>query len=314
MSERDTFVASRRADWDRLDRLVSESKLDGRSWSEMAALYRVLCADLSRAASMDLGEDVRAYLDELAGRAHNALYGTRQGVRFGLGKLIAVDVPRELRANMGYFLAANLLFYGPMLIGFLAPLFDPSFATAVLPEAALANIETMYSDDEVGRSAGQDAMMAGFYVYNNVGIAFRCFATGALGGLGSVFFLVYNGLVLGTVQGYLTSLGLGWNLLSFVCGHGPWELTGITLSGAAGLKLGWALIDTGGLTRFGSVRRVAPSLFRLVSGTAFMLLVAAAIEGFWSAGPASLPVRLVFSGIQIAIVVSWLTFGGRGAR
>ncbi len=73
--------------------------------------------------------------------------------------------------------------------------------------------------------------MTGFYVYNNIGIAFRCFATGVLFGLGSVFFLVYNGLMIGAVAGLVTAAGHGKNLLTFTCTHGAFELTAIVISG-----------------------------------------------------------------------------------
>jgi len=174
-------------------------------------------------------------------------------------------------------------------------------------------MEEMYSES-IGRSSGQDAAMAGFYVWNNVGIAFRCFATGALAGLGSVFYLVYNGLVLGTVEGFLWTRGRGWNLLDFTIGHTPWELTGIAMSGAAGLKLGWALVVTEGRTRMGSLRAAAPEIYRLVLGTAALLLVAAAIEGFWSAGPAPLWAKILFGAVGTLAIVLWLILGGRGGR
>ena len=156
-------------------------------------------------------------------------------------------------------------------------------------------------------------MMAGFYVQNNVGIAFRCFATGALAGLGSIFFLVYNGLIIGATFGYLGNVGLGGNLLEFTSGHSAWELTGICLSGAAGLRLGWAMIVTDGRTFVGSLRRAAPELYRLILGTAVLLLVAAAIEGFWSASPVPRPVKYGFGVVQWFIVGGWLYFGGRRA-
>jgi hypothetical protein len=99
-------------------------------------------------------------------------------------------------------------------------------------------------------------MMAGFYVYNNVGIAFRCFATGVLFGIGSAFFLVYNGLMMGRWRARHRRRH-GKNLLTFTCGHGAFELTAIVISGAAGMVMGYALVDTRGRTRFGSLRAKA---------------------------------------------------------
>ncbi len=315
MSRRDAFVAARQPDWKRLERLLGGSRLGDRQWSELARLYRKVCADLSRARGEELGEDVVAYLDAVAGRAHNALYGARRVGRPDVLQLLGREIPRAVRSAWRPVLVASLLFYGPMVLGFVAPQLDPSFASAVLPPEQLAQMEAMYAEPLSTRGgAGADAMMAGFYVFNNVGIAFRCFATGALFGLGSVFYLVYNGLVLGTVKGWLASVGLGHNLLLFVAGHAAWELTGIMLAGAAGLRMGWALVETDGLTRLASLRAAAPSLVRLVGGAGVMLLVAAAIEGFWSASPLPEPVKLAFGAIQVVIIAAWLLLGGRGDR
>ncbi len=309
-SARESFVTQRQERWLRLERLLSGSRWTAGQVSEVSSLYRSVCADLARARALELGEDVLAHLDGLAGRAHNQLYGGRKA-QLSPVRLLARDFPREIRAQWPFFLAASVLFYGPMLLGIVGSLMDTSFAATVLPPEQLMALEQMYSGD-VARSAGEDPAMAGFYVYNNGSIALRSFVTGALGGLGSVFYLVYNGLVLGTVKGYLFAVGRGVYLLSFIAGHGPWELTGIVVAGAAGLKLGWSLVVTGGRTRVGSLRAAGPSLFKLVSGATSFILIAAMIEGFWSATPMPGPVKWGFGLVQVAAVTAWLVLGGRG--
>jgi uncharacterized membrane protein SpoIIM required for sporulation len=309
---RDAFVGPRHARWTRLDRLLAAGVLSAGEWSELAAGYRAVCADLSIARSLGMPADVQDVLDDLAGRAHNRLYTVRPS---GWGLALLRDAfsgfPAEVRAQWPLFLAAILLFYGPFVVGFAGAASDPTFAAGVLPEEMLVQIEQAYATDDLSRGFGGDATMAGFYVFNNVGIAFRCFATGALFGLGSVYSLVYNGLMIGTVAGHLAGVGLGANLLTFVAGHSAWELTGICVAGTAGLRLGWSLVATDGLTRSASVRRAAPAIYRLVLGAAVMLLVAAAIEGFWSAGPVARAGKWAFGVVQIVLVTAWLTFGGR---
>lgn len=310
MSDRDAFLAGRRARWDRLEQLLLRTRTAS-EWSEVGALYRTTCADLAHARSKGLPKDIQDYLDELAGRAHNHLYGARQVQGLDLARLVGAEFPRELRRQWRFFLASNLLFYGPFLLMMALCLIEPSMGTLVVSEGQLAETEMMYSSPDMIRSADQDATMAGFYVWNNVGIAFRCFATGVLFGLGSVYYLVQNGLAIGTVAGYLGAVGYGGNLGAFVAGHGPWELTGVVVAGAAGLQMGWALVATGGRTRVGSLTSVAPSLYRLVVGATVMLLIAALIEGFWSAGPVPPVGKLIFGLLQIGVVAAWLLIGGR---
>src|SRR6202008_638920 len=94
-----------------------------------------------------------------------------------------------------------------------------------------------------------DWMMFGYYIRNNVGVAFQCFAGGLFAGLGSVFFLAYNGAFSGALAGYLTQRGLSSTFYAFIATHSSFELTAIVLAGAAGLKMGHSLLAPGRLTR-----------------------------------------------------------------
>jgi uncharacterized membrane protein SpoIIM required for sporulation len=311
LADREQFVARRRERWERLEQLVIRGPQSPAEWSQLAAIYRAVCADLAAARSGGLPADVQAFLDDLAGRAHNRLYSVRES---GLGLSILSDAlhgfPLELRRHWLAFLLSSVLFYGPFVLGMVAAASDAEFAGRVLPVSMLEQLEEAYSGG-LDRGFGGDATMAGFYVWNNVGIAFTVFATGVMFGLGSLYYLVYNGLLIGTMMGHLVSAGVGGNLFTFVCGHAAWELTGICVAGAAGLRMGWALIVTRGQSRLASLRQAGPSLYRLVLGTAVMLLVAAAIEGFWSAGPVPPLGKYVFAVVQLVIVTMWLSLGGR---
>ena len=318
MSEtQDAFVARRRADWDALAALLAH----GRGWhrlssatiSRAAGLYRSVAADLMRAQAAGYGPDLIALLDGLAARAHAALYSAPPYRLGAIGDLLRRDFPRTVRRYWRFMVFAAVLFALPGVVGFAGARRSRAFALGVLPEEAAEQMEQGYARPvEEGRTAGSNAFMAGFYVHNNVGIAFRCFATGILFGLGSVFFLVYNGLTIGTVAGLVSASGHGGNLLTFVSGHGAFELTAIVISGGAGMVTGYALVSTGGLTRFASLRRHARDIAQLVLGAAVMLLVAASLEGFWSPSPIPATVKLVVAACLWAAVMLYLVLAGRG--
>jgi len=197
-----------------------------------------------------------------------------------------------------------------------------------MPGTMLASFEEMYSEEkrEDGEKQeekegegdalrpGLQAGAAGFYVRNNVGVAFRCFATGVFFGAGTVFFLVYNGIFLGTVAGYLTAQGHTERFYSFVVGHGSFELTAIVVSGAAGLVMGHALIHPGALSRAEALRRRGVVGVKLALGAGAMLVVAAVIEAFWS--PSGIPsqTKYVAGGLLWALVIAYLALGGREKR
>lgn len=256
--------------------------------------------------------DLSRYLDALAARAHARLYSAPPYRLGAIGDLLRRDFPRALRRHARFFWLATALFLLPGVLGYVGAKSSRHLALQVLPESMAEEMEAAYANDpSAGRDEGEDAYMAGFYVRNNVGIAFRCFATGVLFGIGSIFFLVYNGLVIGTVAGLVTAAGHGQNLFTFVSGHGAFELTAIVISGAAGLLLGYTLVDTGGRTRMGALRAIAPDIARLILGAAVMLFMAAGVEAFWSPSSAPTEIKWAVAALLWVAVAAYLAMAGR---
>lgn len=314
MKTRDEFVAQRSARWQELERLLEApaNQQQGEVTRRVAALYRALSADVMQVRSLGFGADLRRRLDALASAAHGFLYRApeRQG-SLAFRQMLS-EFPRMVRQHWGFVAAAALLFWLPFALGLSGALWRHGFAEHVLPPETLEAMNSAYGESFAeGRRDGGDATMAGFYVYNNVGIAFRCFATGILFGAGSIFFLVYNGLVTGCAVGWVIASGHGRNILTFVSGHSPFELTAIVIAGAAGLQIGYALIDTGGFSRKSSLLRAGRSAIVLVIGAGVALLIAAAIEGFWSASSAPEPLKWSVAVVNSLLVLGYLSFAGR---
>jgi uncharacterized membrane protein SpoIIM required for sporulation len=311
-----SFVRARTPLWQELSRKLAADRavwrLPPSEIARVASLYRAVSTDLMRARGLGCTRDVIAYLDALTAQAHNALYAAgRNDRRVRLFELLN-DFPRAFRRAWPFMLTSGALFWLPFLLGWWATLHVDGFAHRVLPSSMLEGMVEAYSKGfNAGRDADTDASMMGFYVYNNVGIAFRCFATGILFGLGSIFFLIYNGLVTGTVLGYVQQSGHAQNILTFMCGHSPFELTAIVISGGAGLRMGWALLGQSGMTRLGSLRAAADALISLILGAAFFLCIAALVEGWWSPSSLPMPVKWSFSGVMSLLVLAFLLFYGR---
>ena len=314
----DEFIARRKGEWSALDLVLTAGKplhkLPPADISNFSVLYRGVCGDLVHARDVGYTGELVAYLDGLAGRAHNLLYAAPPYRLRAVWDLIARDFPRAIRRNLAFFGLGLGLFYVPMIVCLLATLANPEFATYILPNETLREMADMYSEGHAGRDEGTDAGMAGFYVYNNVGIAFRCFATGILFGLGSLFFLIYNGITIGTVLGHVVAAGHGHNILTFVCTHGTFELTAIGIAGGAGLQMGYALVDTGGRTRLGSLRAQGRDLALIIIGAAIMLFIAAGLEAFWS--PSGIPpqIKWATAGLFGVLITAYFIFAGREPR
>jgi uncharacterized membrane protein SpoIIM required for sporulation len=293
---------------------LQQTSLDPQQTSRLGWEYRALCAELGRRRDL-LPPEQLAPLEALTAEAHARVYRTPTRLALPalsvLKELILVEFPAEFRKNLRFMAVAAALFVVPMILGAVLSVGDTGFVEQVLPGGMRAQMEESYSSAP-SRDASANTMMAGFYVWNNVGIALRSVGAGMFGCLGTAWVLVYNGLTLGTVAGFLGSIGLGWNLLRFTCGHSPWELTALVIAGGGGLKLGWALLAPGNLTRLGALREVGPSVGRISAGAAAMLVVAASIEGFWSAQELPDLARAIFAVVNVGIVSLWLSGVGQG--
>jgi len=104
--------------------------------------------------------------------------------------------------------------------------------------------------------------------------------------------IIFNGGFIGAIFGLTIENGAIDELLRFVLPHGLLELTCIAVSCVAGLRLGWALVDPGPLTRGASLRRESRAAMEIVLGTMPWLVLAGLIEGFVSPRQPPLPVSL----------------------
>ena len=301
-----------------LDRVLGRKKSAGPPVSpeRLAALYRRACEQLALARARSYPAYLLDRLDRLTADAHQVIYQQRE---FGLGvvKRIAMrDFPRAVRADARYVWLATALFVVPAIVLGLLVYFDPNLVLSVVDVATAAEVEQMYSEaaESIGRprDAGTDWAAFGFYVRNNVSVAFQCFASGLAAGLGSVFYLVYNGAVIGALSGYVTERGLGATFYSFVVTHGAFELTAIALSGAAGLKLGHSLLAPGRRTRGQSLVAAAKECVTIVYGVTAMLVIAAAFEAFWSSARwVPHPVKYSVAGVCWFAVFAYFIWQGR---
>jgi len=315
------FEAARADRWQELEQLLEaaeESGKDQGGGARLAALYRLGCEDLALAQSRSYPIHLTQRLEAATQRAHRLIY-RRHGLGLAaLRRLALVDFPAAVRAHSGYVLLAAALFVLPMLAVGWASWRDPGFILHLLDVDKVQQFDAMYGpgEESIGRERGADTdwQMFGMYVMHNIGIAFQCFAAGIFAGLGSAFFLLFNGLMAGSVGGFLIARGHGENFLSFVVTHTAFEVTALVLAGAAGLRLGHAWLAPGRLTRLHALRLAARESVVVVYGVVGLLLVAAAVEAFWSSSRWIPPeVKYGVGGACWALVLAYLAAQGRPA-
>jgi uncharacterized membrane protein SpoIIM required for sporulation len=278
--------------------------------------YRAVAHHLALAHDRAYGPELVDRLQSLALRGHQALYGSRGNAMAAVIEFIGSGFPALVRRESTLILTAIALLFVPLL-GLIAILLRwPDFVHYLASPEQLLQYEAMYApaNRALGpqHKAESQLAMFGYYIWNNVRIDFQCFAGGLLFGVGAIFFMIYNGLMIGAVAGHLTQLGYISTFWGFVAGHSSWELLGAAISGAAGLKIGWALIAPGPHTRMASLKIASRTAVRLLYGAAGMTTCAAFIEAFWSS-LRNLPVELkVTVGMVFwALFLAYFLFAGR---
>jgi uncharacterized membrane protein SpoIIM required for sporulation len=298
------------------DESVTQPPVSG---ARVAALYRRACEHLALARARSYPTYMVDRLERMTANAHQLIYQRRE---FGFARardLLTVDFPRAVRAHASYVVVATATFLLPTIIIGLLVYSRPELILSVVSAERVSSFEEMYSPaaQSIGRvrTATTDWMMFGLYIRNNIGVAFQCFAGGLFAGLGTLFFLAYNGAFAGALAGYLTERGLSSTFYSFIVTHSAFELTAIVLSGAAGLRMGHALLAPGRLTRRQALVESTRDAAILLYGVTAMLLVAAGIEAFWSSASWLPPVvKYSVAAVCWTAVLGYFTFQGTRAR
>ena len=312
-------LAQREIAWRELDlllvKLANRRTLSAREVLRLGELYRSTCTDLMLADDHDLPREMVAHLQALVARAHHLVYRAT-GFQFrDLGRALFYTAPRRLRHDPALRLAA-LVFWGVFLFAAVLSAGRPDFATRVLSEQFVESVDHMYAQPvNAPRHDGlerNDTAMTGFYIQHNTSIGLQCFAWGILFGLGSLYQLFSNGLIFGTLFGYMTTRPHGANFFEFVTAHSAFELTAIIVASSAGMRLGWGLIATQGQSRLSSLRREAANALPGVGVAVVLFVLAALVEGYVSASSLPYWAKAAVAISSGGIIIAFLALGGRG--
>jgi len=314
------FEAAHAREWQEFDLFLENKKNPPFDAAEMPERYRRICHTLALAQDRQYSPELVDRLNRLALRGHHVLYQNRRRQSGRVLEFVLAGFPRLVRAEWRLVLTAGLLFFGPLGLLIAVLQVYPEFVHYLLAPEQIAQFHQMYdpANKRLGmREADTSVAMFGFYIWNNVRIGFQTFAGGLAFGVGSLWFLAANGVIIGAVAGYLTQVGYSETFWSFVAGHSSPELLAIVLSGAAGLRLGMALIAPGGLSRKSALMAAAKPAVRLMYGAALMFMFAAFVEAFWSPLtelPFELKIGAGLAGWALALAYFLLAGRGRAAR
>lgn len=313
--KQESFVREREPRWQELEARLG-GKLGVEGAEKLPVLLRAVSHDLAVAREHRFDAPLVERLNRLVLAAHHKLYRAPVASWRRWWEFWTFDFPRAVREEWRLVVLSHVLFYGSALAVGWWLLKEPEGIFTILPPGHVRTMERMYDPNGPHflkpRSFDSDTVMFGFYIYNNISIAFRAFASGIFAGIGAGVSVFYNGVFLGAVAAHLGRLGFGMNLLQFVIGHGSLELTALVMSGAAGMRLGWSVVAPGRYSRAHALRRAARKAVPIVYGCAGMLLAAAAVEAYWSSSLfIDRNIKLAVGALGWLCIAAYFLLGGR---
>ena len=307
------WIEKRRPFWDRMSRLTGAAQRDGvrgltaDELRELALLYRQIAGDLSALRQDGGARTYEAQLNALLSRAHTFVYGSRSGGWRGMWLFLSRDYPRLFRRLLGYSLASLFLFLAGALLGALLTLARPPFMKQLLGPEMVRTIEhrQMWTESITSMApAASSGIMT-----NNLGVTFATFALGVTAGLGTLYMIGWNGVLIGVIGTACAHAGMSAKLWSFVAPHGSLELPSIILAGAAGLRLARGLVAPGFDSRRHALALAGAESVRLLAGTVPLLVIAGLLEGFFSPSASPLWMKFSLGAVLFALLIAWLTSG-----
>jgi uncharacterized membrane protein SpoIIM required for sporulation len=230
--------------------------------------------------------------------------------------LLLVDFPRAVRREWRMVLIAMLAFWGTALVVGISTYVHPDLTWMWIDPSEAEQYRSMYQPamQKLGRNGTSgDIQMFGFYIWNNVSIGFRTFAGGLFLGIPALISLASNGVNLGVVGSVLTrDAQTREPFWSFVITHSSFEITGLVLTGAAGLILGLSLLAPKSLPRKQSLIQAGKRTLPILVGASLMVVLAAFFEAFWSAQTNVTPlVKYIVGGSCWSLMTLWFVLAGR---
>jgi len=312
----DRFLAEHQPVWDRLAALTSRARrgagrLTADELEELVRLYQRASTHLSYARTYFRDPGLVAKLTGLVASAGGIVYGTRPRTWRAVGRFFSETFPAAVWHVRWFVLASALLLVVP---GFATGVWLANSDRAIDAAAPASVRESLLEEDfEAYYSSRPAEEFASTVFWNNVQVAVIAFAGGILLCLLTAFILVFNGARVGIYAGIFAAADQSAKFWGLILPHGLLEITAVVIAGAAGLRLGWTVIDPGDRPRAAALAEEGRIAVVIVMGLFFAFLVAAIIEGFVTGRPWPTVIRV---GIGVAAFVgfaSYLVVQGRAA-
>ena len=285
----DAFVAEHQGAWWRLQQLTERARkvtqVTPDELDELVHLYQGTGANLANARVEYAADSALVNrLTLLVSDAHGVLYGQRDTeLRRGISQFATVTFPAAIYALRKYILVAALLTFVPWAVFQIWLSISPKAFDVVAPAGASDQYINQDFEDYYSNQPSQNFATEVFF--NNIRVGFLAFAAGVLLCVVTAALLAWNGANGGMAGGLFTHAGQADKFWGLILPHGLLELSAVVVAGAAGLRIGWAIIDPGDRPRFNALTDEARRSGSVLVGLVVAFLMAAIVEGFVTGRP-----------------------------
>ena len=274
------FVKQNKDKWLRFESVLSNNNVIDPN--ELSDLYIEITDHLSYAKTFYRNSNTERYLNQIASQAHQKIYKTKKEPKNRLVSFFKTEFPTLFYQHHRELLISFLVFLLFCIVGAYSAATEGDFVRSILGDAYVnMTIENIENDDPMAvyKQMGEFNMALGITI-NNIRVALMAFAYGIMFGVGSLFIMMQNGIMLGSFQYFFYEKGLLWESVRTIWIHGTFEISVIIIAGCSGLVLGNGMLFTGTFTRLESFKRGVINGLKILISTIPFFIVAGLLEGF----------------------------------
>ncbi|MBK7855991.1 MAG: stage II sporulation protein M [Bacteroidetes bacterium] len=205
------FINQNKEKWEAFEETLNDPKPDP---DKLSGLLIQVTDDLSYSRTFYPNRSIRVYLNNLSQKVYSTIYKTKHSDKNGFVFFWKEDLPRLVYEARKELLFALAFFILSVAIGVFSSMKDPEFAAVILGDEyvreTLRNIDKGKPMDIYSSGASDEFFF--MITLNNLRVAFTTFLLGVFACIGSIFFLMYNGIMVGAFQYFLLSVIYSANL------------------------------------------------------------------------------------------------------
>ncbi len=316
------FRTEREADWIAFDTLLTRlekrgaKRLSSDELLQLPVLYRATLSSLSIARATSLDKALLDHLEALSMRGYFLIYGVRQSRVDRLKRFFIRDWPLAVQAVWKETIIIALIILLGALTSWTLVASQPewyyNFVDGAMAGGRDPRATAEFLQSTIGHGAADAAedgsglhLFATYLFTHNSSVSIMSFALGFAFGIPTMMLEFYQGISLGAMIAIFTGKGLGFDFGGWLFIHGTTELFAAALSGAAGLRIGAAVVFPGTRGRLEAASAAGRTAGKVMVGVILMLLAAGLLEGF---GRQLITDTVMRYAIGTAMLLFWLGY------